>query len=132
MVLGLQANQCPFPTHFILLQGIGTHETIEISPLVPVTTHLKNMPTCCYTHPDDPRPLQLYKLEHHALNHDYHCTHRWTLAVEPHPELDPDPEEGSVPSVPLEIMNNYFSLGADAHVTLEFHESRGIFTEHLA
>ena len=58
--------------------------------------------------------------------------HRWTLAVEPHPELDPDPEEGSVPSLPLEIMNNYFSLGADAHVTLEFHESRGIPSIHLA
>ncbi|XP_037539228.1 diacylglycerol kinase zeta [Nematolebias whitei] len=50
---------------------------------------------------------------------------RWNLSVEANPEVRPDErDEHQTDKLPIDVFNNYFSLGFDAHVTLGFHESR--------
>ncbi|KAJ8247707.1 hypothetical protein GJAV_G00249380 [Gymnothorax javanicus] len=50
---------------------------------------------------------------------------RWNLIVEPNPAASQEEKDEQITDkLPLDVFNNYFSLGFDAHVTLEFHESR--------
>ncbi|KAL0967910.1 hypothetical protein UPYG_G00259530 [Umbra pygmaea] len=50
---------------------------------------------------------------------------RWNLLVEPNPDASQEEkDEQQTDKLPIDVFNNYFSLGFDAHVTLGFHESR--------
>uniref|UniRef100_A0A8C6SW56 Diacylglycerol kinase n=1 Tax=Neogobius melanostomus TaxID=47308 RepID=A0A8C6SW56_9GOBI len=50
---------------------------------------------------------------------------RWDLQVAANPDARPeDRDEQQTVKLPIDVFNNYFSLGFDAHVTLGFHESR--------
>ncbi|XP_076862194.1 diacylglycerol kinase zeta isoform X2 [Brachyhypopomus gauderio] len=65
------------------------------------------------------------KILSHVEDGDIVQLDRWNLHVESNPEAGPEEKDEQVTDkLPLDVFNNYFSLGFDAHVTLEFHESR--------
>lgn len=66
----------------------------------------------------------LSKVLSHVEDGDVVQLDRWNLRVEPNQSAPGEIDEQQTDKLPLDVFNNYFSLGFDAHVTLEFHESR--------
>ncbi|XP_057313377.1 diacylglycerol kinase zeta-like isoform X3 [Hydractinia symbiolongicarpus] len=69
----------------------------------------------------------LSKILSHIEEGEVQRLDRWDIDVQPNRnapvETDPS-DDNSVARLPLSVMNNYYSIGADADVCLEFHESR--------
>uniref|UniRef100_A0A671RTQ5 Diacylglycerol kinase n=1 Tax=Sinocyclocheilus anshuiensis TaxID=1608454 RepID=A0A671RTQ5_9TELE len=69
--------------------------------------------------------IPAFKILSHVEDGNIVQLDRWNLIVKPNPEAGSEERDEQVTDkLPLDIFNNYFSLGFDAHVTLEFHESR--------
>ncbi|XP_054729510.1 eye-specific diacylglycerol kinase isoform X3 [Anastrepha obliqua] len=56
---------------------------------------------------------------------------RWRLNVTPNPDAEDDNVSRSKDNVPLNVINNYYSFGVDAHIALEFHEAREAHPERF-
>ncbi|XP_012156468.1 eye-specific diacylglycerol kinase isoform X7 [Ceratitis capitata] len=56
---------------------------------------------------------------------------RWRLNVTPNPDVEDDNVPRSKDNVPLNVINNYYSFGVDAHIALEFHEAREAHPERF-
>lgn len=63
------------------------------------------------------------KILSNIANSDTVLLDRWNLKMEPNPDGE-DSSDGK-DTLPLSVVNNYYSLGVDAHIALEFHEARG-------
>lgn len=68
---------------------------------------------------DEPIDKILSNIEHS----DTVLLDRWSLKVTPNPNASDENEKGR-DTLPLNVVNNYFSFGVDAQIALEFHEAR--------
>lgn len=115
------------------MSSVKCHKFIRLNSLNVSSTSYAHRRRCCsftHTHTQGYTDEPISTILKNIGDSDTVLLDRWSLKVTPNPNAKDEKRDGK-DNLPLNVVNNYFSFGVDAHIALEFHEAREAHPERF-